>query len=203
MDLPRHVVVVVVKVMAEGWVLAWPMGLRHFSLCAGIFLLMCMSSQGISGRLTIIFVVKLPLWVCPLPLARLTCLSIRLPGRSMSGTSKPTGCLLCPLTMMMKKKHTLMIASSLPRLPTKGIRVNPPLTLCPRILLEVLLPQISLGKNTLHLTWRIISLLRISLLLTGDLWIDGSLLFWFLLPKRGRRFLILAVLFIYVTNIGL
>jgi hypothetical protein len=97
----------------------------------------------------------------------------------------------------------LMIASSLPRLPTKGIRVNHPLTLRPRILLEVLLPRISLGKNTLHLTWRIISLLRISLLLTGDLWIGGSLLFWFLLPKRGRRFLILAVPFIYVMDIGL
>jgi hypothetical protein len=43
----------------------------------------------------------------------------------------------------------------------------------------------------------------ISLLLTGDLWIGGSLLFWFLMPKRGRRFLILAVPFIYVMNIGL
>jgi hypothetical protein len=82
-----------------------------------------------------------------------------------------------------------MIASSLPRLPTKGIRVNHPLTLRPRILLEVLLPQISLGKNTLHLTWSIISLLRISLLLTGDLCIGGSLLFWFLLPKRGEGLL--------------
>jgi hypothetical protein len=64
-------------------------------------------------------------------------------------------------------------------------------------------PRISLGKNTLPLTWRIISLLRISLLLTGDLWIGGSLLFWFLVPKRGRRFLILVVPFIYVMNIGL
>jgi hypothetical protein len=63
-DLPRHVVVV--EVVAEGWVPAWPMGLRHFSLCAGISLLMFMSWQGVSGRLTTIFVVKLPLWVCPL-----------------------------------------------------------------------------------------------------------------------------------------
>jgi hypothetical protein len=67
----------------------------------------------------------------------------------------------------------------------------------------VLLPRISLGKNTLPLTWRTTSLLLISLLLTGDLWIGGSLSFWFLLPKRGRRFLSLAVPSIYVTNIGL
>jgi hypothetical protein len=142
--------------------------------------------------------------VCPLPLARLTCLSIRLPRRSMSGTSRPMGCPLCQQTTKKKKKPTLMIASSLPRLPTKGIRVNHPLTLRPRILLEVLLPRISLGKNTSHLTWRTISSLRISLLLTGDLCVGGSLLFfWFLLPKRGRRFLILAVPSIYVMNIGL
>src|SRR5688500_11751857 len=57
------------------------------------------------------------------------------------------------------------------------------------------------GKNTLPLTWRTTSLLLISLLLTGDLWIGGSL---FLVPvaKRGRRFLSLAVPSIYVTNIG-
>jgi hypothetical protein len=62
-DLPRHVVVVVVvvEVVAEGWVPAWPMGLQHFSLCAGISLLMYMSWQGVSGRLMTIFVVKLPL----------------------------------------------------------------------------------------------------------------------------------------------
>ena len=72
--------VVVVEVVAEGWVLAWSMGLRHFSLCAATFLLMSMRWQGVSGRLTTIFVVKLPLWVFPLPLARLTCLSILLPG---------------------------------------------------------------------------------------------------------------------------
>jgi hypothetical protein len=176
-------------------------GIAAFFLCAGIFVQMCMSWQGVSRRLATIFVVKLPLWVCTLPLARLTCLSICLPRRSMSGTSKPMGCRLCPLTM--KKKHTLMIASSLPRLPTKGIRVNPPLTLRPGSFWKCSSPQISLGKNTLHLTWHIISLLRISLLLTGDLWIGGSLLFWFLLPKRGRRFLLLAVPFIYVMNTGL
>jgi hypothetical protein len=189
-DLPCHVVVVVVEAVAEGWVLAWLMGLQHFFLCAGIFLQMCMSWQGVSGRLTTIFVVKLPIWACHSPLARLTCLSIRLPRRSMSGTSKPMGCLLCQQTK--KKKHTLMIVSSLPRLPTMGIRVNPRLILRPRIHLEATLPQVSLGKNNLHLTWRIISFLRIILLLTGDLWLGGSLLFWFLLPKRGRRSLILA-----------
>jgi hypothetical protein len=128
-DLPCHVVVVVVEVVAEGCVLAWSMGLRHFSLCAETFLLMYMSWQGVSGRLTTIFVVKLPLWVCPLPLARLTCLSILLPRRSMSGTSRPTGCHLCQQTTKKKKNPTLMIVSSLPRLPTMGIRVNHPLTL--------------------------------------------------------------------------
>jgi hypothetical protein len=93
-------------------------------------------------------------------------------------------------------KNTMMIMSSLPRLPTRGIRVNPLLILRTRILQEVFLPQISLGKNTLHLTCRIISLLRI-ILITGDLWLGGSLLFWFLLPKRGRRILILAASLFY------
>jgi hypothetical protein len=52
------------------------------------------------------------------------------PRRSMSGTSRPTGCHLCQQTTTTKKKKpTLMIASSLPRLPTMGIRVNHPLTL--------------------------------------------------------------------------
>jgi hypothetical protein len=101
--------------------------------------------------------------------------------------------------MKKKMKNTLMIVSSLPRLPTRGIRVNPLLILHPRILQEAILPQISLGKNTLHLTWRINSLLRI-ILLSGDLWLGGSLLFWFLLPKRGRRILILAAPLIYVMN---
>jgi hypothetical protein len=174
-------------------------GIAAFFLCAEIFLQMCMSWQGVRGRLTTIFVVKLLLWACLLTLARLTCLSIRLLQKSMSGTSRPTGCLLCQLTMM-KKKNTLMIVSSLPRLPTRGIRVNPLLILHPRIRLKAILPQISLGKNNLHLTWRIISLLRIILLLTGDLWLGGSLLFWFLLPKRGRRISHLSSSLIYVMN---
>jgi hypothetical protein len=101
--------------------------------------------------------------------------------------------------MKKKMKNTLMIVSSLPRLPIRGIRVNPLLILCPRILQEVFLPQISLGKNTLHLTWHIISLLRI-ILLSGDLWLGGSLLFWFLFPKRGKRILILVAPLIYVMN---
>jgi hypothetical protein len=78
--------------------------------------------------------------------------------------------------------------SSLSRLPITGIRANHPLTLRPRILLAVLLPQISLGKNTLPLTWRTTSLLLISLLLTGDLWIGGSLsLFLVLVAKKEEK----------------
>jgi hypothetical protein len=47
----------------------------------------------------------------------------------MSGTDRPTGCHLCQQTTTKKKKPTLMIASSLSRLPTMGIWVNHPLTL--------------------------------------------------------------------------
>jgi hypothetical protein len=75
-----------------------------------------------------------------LPLARLTCLSIRLLQKSMSGTSRPTGCPLCQLTMKKTMKNTLMIVSGLPRLPTRGIRVNPLLILRPRIRQEAILP---------------------------------------------------------------
>ena len=50
-----------------------------------------MSWLGGSERLTTIFVVKLPLWVCHLPLVRLMCLSIRLLQKSMSGTSRHMG----------------------------------------------------------------------------------------------------------------
>jgi hypothetical protein len=168
---------------------AWPMGLRHFSPCAGTFLRMYMSWQGVSGRRTTIFVVKLLPWVCPLPLARLTCLSILLPRRSMSGTSRPTGCPSCQQKTKKKKKPTSMIASSLPRLPTMGIRVNHPLTLRPRILLEVLLPRINLGKNTSHLTWRTTSLLLISLLQTGDLVLMALSSFGSCCQKGGEGFL--------------
>jgi hypothetical protein len=123
-------------------------GIAAFFLCAGTFLLMYMSWQGVSRRLTTIFVVKLPLWVCPLPHARLTCLSILLPRRSMSGTGRPTGCHLCQQTKKKKKKPTLMITSSLPRLPTMGIWVNHPLTL--RLPTRVRDPlPVTLGHSTL------------------------------------------------------
>jgi hypothetical protein len=161
-DLPCHVLVVVVEVVAAGWVLAWSMGLRHFSPCAATFLLMSMRWHGVSGRLTTIFVVKLPPWACLLSLVRLMCLSILLPRRSMSGTSRPTGCLLCLQTMKMKKSM-LMIARSLPRLPTMGIRVNHPPTL--RLLTRVRDPfLVTLGHpalvttTTLHLLLIIVHL---------------------------------------------
>jgi hypothetical protein len=77
-DLPHHVVVVVVEVMVAGWVLIWPMVLQHSFPCAEIYLQMCMSWLGGSGRLTTIFVVKLPLWVCHLLPVRLMCLFILL-----------------------------------------------------------------------------------------------------------------------------
>jgi hypothetical protein len=64
-DLPRHVVVVVVEVVAAGWVPAWPTGLRHSSPCAGTLLRMSMRWLDVSGRLTTTYVVKLPLWGTP------------------------------------------------------------------------------------------------------------------------------------------
>ena len=91
-DLPRHVVVV--EVVAEGWVPAWPTGLRHSSPCAGTLLRMSMRWLDVSGRLTTTYVVKLPLWVLPSPPALLMYLSILLLRRSTSGTSRHTGCLL-------------------------------------------------------------------------------------------------------------
>jgi hypothetical protein len=77
--------------------------------------------------------------------------------------------------MKKKMKKFLMIVSSLSRLPTRGIRVNPLLILRPRILQEAILPQLSLGKNTLQLTWRISSL--ILLLLSSNMWLV-VLSFW-------------------------
>ena len=78
-----------------------------------------------------------------------------------------------------------MIVSSLPRLPTRGIRVNPLLILRPKILQEAILPQLSLGKNTLQLTWRINSLVRI-ILLSDDLWLV-ALSFLVLVAKKGEK----------------
>jgi hypothetical protein len=77
-----------------------------------------------------------------------------------------------------------MIMSSLPRLPTRGIRVNPLLILHLRILQEAILPQLSLGKNTLQLTWRISSL--VCLLLSGDVWLV-VLSFLVLVAKKGEK----------------
>jgi hypothetical protein len=87
--------------------------------------------------------------------------------------------------MKKKIKNTLMIVSSLPCLSTKGIRVNPLLILRPRILRAAILPQLSLGKNTLQLTWRINSLVRI-ILLSGDLWLV-VLSFLVLVAKKGEK----------------
>jgi hypothetical protein len=53
--------------------------------------------------------------------------------------------------------------------PPRGIRVNPLHILLPMILQEAILPQLSLGKKTLRLTWQLNSLVR--LLLSGDLWL--------------------------------
>jgi hypothetical protein len=141
----------------------------------------------------------------PFAPALLMYLSILLLRRSTSGTSRHTGCLLCQQTTSTKKKKLiLMIVSSLSRLRITGIRANRPLTLRPRILLAVLLPQTSLGRNTLPLTWRTTSLLLIILLPTGDPWTGLSLSFWFLLPKRGRRFIMAVPLYaiplIFVMN---
>jgi hypothetical protein len=173
---------VVVEVMVAGWALVWPMVLQHSFPCAEIYLQMCMSWLGGSGRLMTIFVVKLPLWVCLLLPVGLICLCILLHQKSMSGTSRHMGCLSCLQKMKKKMKNTLMIVSSLPRLPTRGIRVNPLLILRPRILQEAILPQLSLGKNTLQLTWRISSLVR--LLLSGDVWLV-VLSFLVLVAKKG------------------
>jgi hypothetical protein len=76
--------------------------------------------------------------------------------------------------MKKKRKNILMIVSSLPRLPTRGIRVNP---------LHIL-PQLSLGKKTLRLTWRLNSLVR--LLLSGDLWLMVLSIFGASCQKGGE-----------------
>jgi hypothetical protein len=183
-DLPHHVFVVVVEVVVVGWVLDWPMVLQHSSPCAGTYLLMCMSWLGVSGRLTTTSIVKLLPSVCHLLPAHLMCLFILHHQKSMTGTSRPMGCPLCQLKMKMKKKNILMIVSSLPRLPTRGIRVNPLHILLPRILQAAILPQLSLGKKTLWLTWQLNSLVR--LLLNGDLWLM-DLSFLVLVAKKGEK----------------
>jgi hypothetical protein len=204
-DLPHHVVVVVVVVevvvVAVGWVPAWPTSLRLSSPCAEILLQMSMSWLDVSGRPTTTYVVKLPLWILPSPLALLMYLSTLLLQMSTSGTSRHMGCLFQQLMTSKKKKLILMIRSSLSRLRIMGIRANRPLTLRPRTRLAVLLLRPSLERNTLPLTWSTTSSLLIILLLTGDHWIGASLSlsFWFLLPKRGRKF-IMQYPFIFVMN---
>jgi hypothetical protein len=89
--------------------------------------------------------------------------------------------------MKKKMKNTLMIVSSLPRLPTRGIRVNLFLILRPRILRAAILPQLSLGKNILQLTWRISSL--ILLLLSGNMWLVVLSIFGVCCQKGGEGLL--------------
>jgi hypothetical protein len=83
----------------------------------------------------------------PFAPVRLMCLSIRLLQKSMSGTSRHMGCLSCLQKMKKKMKNTLMIVSSLPRLPTRGIWVNPLLILRPRILQEAIEASRSFGTQ--------------------------------------------------------
>jgi hypothetical protein len=198
-DLPHHVVVVVVEVVAVGWVPAWPTGLRPSSPCAEILLQMSMRWLDVSGRPTTTFVVKLLLWVLPSPLALLMYLFTLLLQMSTSGTSRRMGYLFLQLMTSKRKKLTLMIRSSLTRPHIVGIRANRPLILRPRTRLAVLLLRPSLERNTLPTTWCNTSLLLINLLPTGDPWIDASLsLFLVLGAKKGENLYIQY--FIFVMN---
>jgi hypothetical protein len=196
-DLPHHVVVVVVvvEVMAVGWVPAWPTGLRLSSPCAETLLRISMRWLDVSGRPTTTYVVKLPLWVLPLPPALLMYLSTLLLQMSTSGTNRHMGCLLRQLMTSKKKKLILMIRSSLFRLRITGIRANRPLTLRPRTLLAVLLLQPSLERNTLPLTWHTTSLLLILLLPTGDHWIGASLSLFGSCCQKGGETLLCSTLY--------
>jgi hypothetical protein len=116
---------------------------------------MFMSWLGDSGRLTTTSVVRPLPWVCLLLPARLMCPSILLRHRLMNGISKPMGFHSCQQKMKkVERNNFLMTESSMSRLPTKGIRVNLPPILLPRILLAAILPQLSLGKKTLQQIWR-------------------------------------------------
>jgi hypothetical protein len=57
----------------------------------------------------------------------------------------------------------------------------------PKILRAAILPQLSLGKNTLQLTWRINSLVHI-ILLSGDLWLVALSFFGASCQKGGEGF---------------
>jgi hypothetical protein len=201
-DLPHHVVVDVVEVVAVGWVPAWPTGLRLSSPCAEISLQMSMRWLDVSGRPTTTYVVKLPLWVLPSLLALLMYLSTLLLQMSTSGTSRHMGYLSQqPMTSKKKKKLILMIRSSLSRPHITGIQVNRPLILRPRTRLAVLLLRPSLERNTLPLTWRNTSSLLIILLVTGDHWIGASLsLFLVLVAKKGEKVYYSVRPLIFVMN---
>jgi hypothetical protein len=183
-DLPHHVVMVMVEVVVAGWELHRPMVLQPSFPCAGTYLTMCMSWWGISGRLTTTSVIKPLPWLCHLLPARLMCLFILLCQKSMNDTSKPMGCPSWQQKMMKKRKNILMIVSSMPRFPTRGIRVNLLHILHPRIHRAAILPQLSLGKKTLRLTWRLNSLIR--LLLSGDLWLMVLSIFGASCQKGGE-----------------
>jgi hypothetical protein len=185
-DLPHHVVVVVVEVVAVGRVPAWPTGLRLSSPSAEILLQMSMRLLDVSGRPTTTYIVKLLLWVLPSPLALLMYLSTLLLQMSTSGTSRHLGYLFQQL-MTSKKRLILMIRSSLSRPRITGIRANRPLILRPRTLRAVLLLRPSLERNTLPLTWRTTSSLLIILLLTGDHWIGDSLSLFGSYAKKGEK----------------
>jgi hypothetical protein len=137
-DLPHHMVVVVVEVVVAGWELDWLMALQLSFLCAGTSLLMFMSWRGDSGRLTTTSIVRPLPWVCLFLPARLMCPSILLRQRLMNCTSKPMGFHSCQQKMKEKRKNFLMIESSMSRLPTRGIRVH---------LVHILLPRIHLEAN--------------------------------------------------------
>jgi hypothetical protein len=186
-DLPHHVVVVMVEVVAVGWVPAWPTGLQLSSPCAEILLQMSMRLLDVSGRPTTTYVVKLPLWVLPSPLALLMYLSTLLLQMSTSGTSRHMGCLFQQLMTSKKKRLTLMIRSGLSRPRITGIRDNRPLILRPRTLRAVFLLRPSLERNTLPLTWRTTSSLLIILLLTGDPWTGDSLSLFGSYAKKGEK----------------
>jgi hypothetical protein len=197
-DLPRHVVMVVVEVVAEGWVPAWPIGLQHFSLCRNISAdvhELARRQRETDDNL------RRQASTMGMPFApRSPDVPLHLPPPEINEWHQQAyGVPFMSADDEEEEEAYFDNRKQFAPPPYQGdpgqSSSHPP----PQDPSGSAPPQISLGKNTLRLTWRIIYLLRISLLLTGDLWIGGSLLFWFLLPKRGRRFLLLAVPF-YLCN---
>jgi hypothetical protein len=84
----------------------------------------------------------------------------------------------------VKMKNSLMIGSSMSRLPTRGIRVHLHPILLPRILLAAPLPQLTLGKKTLQFIWHHGSLIHP---LPGDMWLFLSSCFLVLVVKKGEK----------------